>query len=624
MLDRIPAVDGSKRQGTAAAWRTYTRLLPRTRLLLRILFETEGKHEDLRSVAASKDLDDMSLLEKSYALHGSASLQEQRDHLPEDDGPADGTIAVGEVWARVAEVLHPCLDTVTSALVTWLQSSPMADQSSDTTYVHALNGVFGAVRMLWQCSSSANGCGRDRSDVDYGLDLQTFLVGWRAFHKRLAKLAQPPTSVTLPDDLMRACDRVSRAARFDESRFSAVLWKHGGHPSAARSSSQLDAGIALRQLAQTLQLPVDCVGATFIKEQPSHLALWAGPELRHDLLLGACTIESIGELQVENMGRANGQRDADSSPLEAQLLSIPRTLQLRLDAIKSHQQRHSEAVEDTSADAPPPALLQLTLQTRAAVPLWPLFDLRSAGEEATLLVPLLELLWSRVHVQNQVQDPNPSTVAAMRSQAERLVRLITSNCGRSPLDAAAVQTLAWRLSEARHDEISWLSGSVCSLSASWHHHLWTGAFETPEGPFARGPVALLLCQRRQRSARSCVGHRVLRWENVTASLPCCCACAMLCTTLQRGESLTAAHDWLLLLHVLCLTLHPFAARLPREDTPLFVQALTVMHDSSTHYLALAGAHSSRHSVVPPDSMSAAMDAVRRTAKVPGCGHGERT
>ena len=193
------------------------------------------------------------------------------------------------------------------------------------------------------------------------------------------------------------------------------------------------------------------------------------------------------------MGRASGQRDADSSPLEAQLLSIPRTLQLRLDAIKSHQQRHSEAVEDTSADAPPPALLQLTLQTRAAVPLWPLFDLRSAGEEATLLVPLLELLWSRVHVQNQVQDPNPSTVAAMRSQAERLVRLITSNCGRSPLDAAAVQTLAWRLSEARHDEISWLSGSVCSLSASWHHHLWTGAFETPEGPFARGPVALLLC-----------------------------------------------------------------------------------------------------------------------------------
>ena len=606
-----PAVDGSN-EGTAAAWRTYTRLLPRTRLLLRILFETEGKHEDLRSVAASKDLDDMSLLEKSYALHGSASLQEQRDHLPEDDGPADGTIAVGEVWARVAEVLHPCLDTVTSALVTWLQSSPMADQSSDTTYVHALNGVFGAVRMLWQCSSSANGCGRDRSDVDYGLDLQTFLVGWRAFHKRLAKLAQPPTSVTLPDDLMRACDRVSRAARFDESRFSAVLWKHGGHPSAARSSSQLDAGIALRQLAQTLQLPVDCVGATFIKEQPSHLALWAGPELRHDLLLGACTIESIGELQVENMGRANGQRDADSSPLEAQLLSIPRTLQLRLNAIKSHQQRHSEAVEDTSADAPPPALLQLTLQTRAAVPLWPLFDLRSAGEEATLLVPLLELLWSRVHVQNQVQDPNPSTVAAMRSQAERLVRLITSNCGRSPLDAAAVQTLAWRLSEARHDEISWLSGSVCSLSASWHHHLWTGAFETPEGPFARGPVALLLCSEAptiSSQLRRAQGTPLGERDSVLALL------LRLRDALHdpaaRREPLTAAHDWLLLLHVLCLTLHPFAARLPREDTPLFVQALTVMHDSSTHYLALAGAHSSRHSVVPPDSMSAAMDAVRR-------------
>ena len=170
----------------------------------------------------------------------------------------------------------------------WLQT-PLEDLPATTDFLGAIEGVRRARRLLWQRSERAAGEGE--AALADGIELQALLVGWRAVHKRLAKLSQPPLHLALPEALRSACNQLSRAARFDSTRFAAVLWKRGGHPAAARSLEQLNAQTELLDLAAPLRLSTECVGSSLLSEQPSHLALWADAELRHELLTAVCTIE---------------------------------------------------------------------------------------------------------------------------------------------------------------------------------------------------------------------------------------------------------------------------------------------------------------------------------------------
>ena len=143
-----------------------------------------------------------------------------------------------------------------------------------------------------------------------------------------------------------------------------MLWKRGGHPAAARSLEQLNAQTELLDLAAPLRLSTECVGSSLLSEQPSHLALWADADLRHEPLTAACTIESIAQLQLAHSGEGENQ-----APIE-QLADIPRTVALRLEKVKQQSQRDTEAPE---ADASP-SVAPLPVWSRVSTALWPLQD----------------------------------------------------------------------------------------------------------------------------------------------------------------------------------------------------------------------------------------------------------
>jgi hypothetical protein len=217
----------------------------------------------------------------------------------EEEHVSDEGSSLDEIWSSLANELHPCLVKVHVQLRRWVSDLPLRSPADEASMIGAIKAVARARRALWSRSvrrsaAAAGGAEGEGADASVGRDLQAFLVGWRALHKLLARLTKPPALLELPATLVRACDRLSRAARFDATRFRAVLWKHGGHPAAPRSAAQLGALRALRALALPLALPADCVGAALWRSQPSHPALWVGEDVRRELVNGACTLESIG------------------------------------------------------------------------------------------------------------------------------------------------------------------------------------------------------------------------------------------------------------------------------------------------------------------------------------------
>ena len=302
--------------------------------------------------------------------------------------------------------LHPCLTAIHAALMRWLLELPIRQGEARRRLLSALRGVHAARAALWHRSEGADGGGggggggggadANGSSLADGVELQAFLVGWRALHKRLSMLPRVPVALPLPPALQRACDRLSRAARFDATRFAAVLWKHGGHPAAPRSAEQLSAQTALRQLSAPLQLPADCVGSALLREQPDHPALWAGPEVRQELLSGACTLESIGQLQVTAAGRREWRRrrmvelataedeDAAAARGRERLAAIPRAIELRLQTQQQRMRRTGDGEgggSGANAGGAEAASARPPKQARIAAALWPLQDARSAGHD---------------------------------------------------------------------------------------------------------------------------------------------------------------------------------------------------------------------------------------------------
>jgi hypothetical protein len=211
------------------------------------------------------------LLERSYALHAregavtsGADEEEAMEERVEEEGMeeehvSDEGSSLDEIWSSLANELHPCLVKVHAQLRRWVSDLPLRSPADEASMLGAIKAVARARRALWSRSvrrsaAAAGGAEGEGADASVGRDLQAFLVGWRALHKLLARLTKPPTLLELPVTLVRACDRLTRAARFDAPRFRAVLWKHGGHPAAPRSAAQLGALRALRDLALPLAL----------------------------------------------------------------------------------------------------------------------------------------------------------------------------------------------------------------------------------------------------------------------------------------------------------------------------------------------------------------------------------
>ena len=576
-----------------ASWRAYITALPRIRLLLQFEWERLLEHSALDDAARCHAPEELTLLQRSFAMHVHAVFSAKpiaEDEGHDEDNDADQRL-MQTMWGHLVDALHPCLSTMLTTLLGWLQSSPRAD-GDEAAFLSAIKELHAARCSLWRRAEAAPAS----LTLTHANELQSFLVGWRVVHKRLAVFTRPPLAFSLPDALQQACDRVSRAVRFDAARFVAVLWKHGGHPAAPRSADHFEAAAALRQLAAPLHLPSDCVGARLVREQSGHPALWVAPALRHKLLLGACTIEAAGQFQSSN--DAALKQPSPPYPKMTKLVDIPRAIHLHMAAQRRQRRDTADGVPQILPDT-----------TRNSAALWPLQDARSAGIEASLLLSLASLLWRRAtaceftspmvdggsdargkvqfasaSVQQQTKaaagdddDEDDSMLCALVGErAESLVGLILNSCGRSPLDAIPAQTLAWRMQQQsrRRADVAWLAGTFSQLSATWHRHLWMGAFEFAEPasvskPWTaapiRGPVATLLCYEANilsAHIRRALAAPVMERGSTTALL---LRIREVIHEPSAGASATAAHDWQMLLHGICYTLVGFVAEHYRPE-----------------------------------------------------------
>ena len=98
---------------------------------------------------------------------------------------------------------------------------------------------------------------------------------------------------------------------------------------------------------------------------------------------------------------------------------------------------------------------ELPAELHISVPLWSLADLRSARSESELLDGLDALSWTCAMALDGVMPPLQS--AALAARADAFAELVTGQCSRSPLDAAAAQTLAWRLEG--NSGSGWMAGT---------------------------------------------------------------------------------------------------------------------------------------------------------------------
>ena len=561
-----------------AAWAQYNAMLPRLRMLQLIESEWLYEHMRLEHAAATTQPFDMPLLQRSFAQQPNAALASA-----EHDGRTESDVAV---WAALVTPLYPCLSAVHDAVVEWLQL-PVSDASAQCERLQALGGVWFALRALWRhCAEPSSG-----GNAEEGFERQMFLVLWRALHKRLGRLVAPPSPLAMPLPVREACDRVSRAAGFDASHFSAVLWKKGGHPAAPRTIAQLVATAELRELAAALRLPQGSSGLTMLVEEPTNAALWADAPLRKGLMMAACTIHSCGEFSR-----------GEASHAAERLHEIPAALQLQL----AERSKKAEAAVATG---------ELPLELHITAQLWPLADLRSARQESGLLNVLASLAWSSATAQNGLHASLPHD--ALVAQAEAFAELVTAKSSRSPLDAAAAQTLAWRLLAAHGPSAAllptdggWLAGTMQQLSRGWHQHLWQGSFSLADESVVEvwhGPVMLLLC-----TETPLICDRLQRTE--TVALARRSAALTLLYELREaldqraGAPADATSDWRRALHTLCVTLLAFRSTLPLVDQPGLEEVLRKLYACCDTVMSVATAMAARGRL-PVEAVSAAGESV---------------
>jgi hypothetical protein len=206
--------------------------------------------------------------------------------------------------------------------------------------------------------------------------------------------------------------------------------------------------------------------------------------------------------------------------------AAPRLREIPLALRAQQEARHARADRGAASG-------QLPLAVRASAPLWALAAERCARAEAGLLLPLARLALSLLHGELGAPAALGGARAVLAEAAADLADEIVERTARSPLDAAAVQTLAWRLEGSSSSssttttttiaaantttttggggggggaaaaEGAWLAGALCTLSVAWHRRTWldgrgdsaaeaTALLSDTAATLACGPVRLLL------------------------------------------------------------------------------------------------------------------------------------
>ena len=203
--------------------------------------------------------------------------------------------------------------------------------------------------------------------------------------------------------------------------------------------------------------------------------------------------------------------------------AAPRLREIPLALRAQQEARHARADRGAASG-------QLPLAVRASAPLWALAAERCARAEAGLLLPLARLALRLLHGELGAPAALGGARAVLAEAAADLADEIVERTARSPLDAAAVQTLAWRLEGSSSSSSSsttttttiaaadtttttggggggvaaaaegaWLAGALCTLSVAWHRRTWldgaaeaTALLSDSAATLACGPVRLLL------------------------------------------------------------------------------------------------------------------------------------
>ena len=554
----------------ASGWRGYTRMLPRIRLLLQLEWDhmLQVAHVEHAMDTSHKAPECWPLLTRSYAHQAHVTLSRAaRDEEVQ-------TSCASSAWADLSLPLYPCLEEI-HAVLRSLSALPLRwDGRNEELLVSSLAAVHAARRSLVACCSrkiaspSTRPTGPRATESDGLQPFQPFLVCWRAVHKRLARLAVQPLGLELPQTLQRACDRVSAAAHYVPCRVSTLLWKKtGARAEAPHSPVALGVLASIDELAAQLRVPVELTGAELLAERPTHLALWAGPALRRSVLAGCATVSAHS--QVGGLPAMDTVRE---------ISAIPRELAARLAA---EERRTSRVV----------AMGALPREMFSRASLWPLHDGRSIALEASLLLATARLIWIAANTAGEV---GAKYSTRLQGPLIKFVESVICECGRSPLDAVPAQLLLWRL-EAARQRPEQLFSSLCSLSIAWHEQMWREQHlsrrrELPIG----GPVSLLLatevplvCGLLQHGRKTSLSRRAATLD-LLLRLQCFLQ-APRPSQSARTTTVTAAKDWRLLLHTLCLTLLALASTLSDDaDRTELRRLLTVLYrgcDSSFRMLS---------------------------------------
>ena len=565
---QLPVVEG------AVMWLKYTALLPRLRMLNQI--ESEAIYESLLLERASSITppQEMTLLQRSLSQQANASLA-----MPVDQNTASSD---SSVWAALVLPLQPCLEAVHDAVVSWLQLVP-TDDESEVVLLSALRGLWFARMALWHhCADRSTG-----GNCDVGLEHQTFLVLWRALHKRLGRLARPPLNLDPPEALCDLCDRVSHAAHFDPSHFSAILWKKGGHPVAPRTVKQLSLTNALRDMVTPLRVDRETSGPTLLVEQPAHAALWAGAPLRCSIVMAVCTVRALGEHSRQAMEGAIKQVD-----------EIPRVLEVQLAACRE-------------CAAAAVAANELPNEVRVGVSVWPLADLHSSIMEGALVGSIAAQAWAlRTNCEGM-----PLSIGIIMEQAETFIKLVTNSSARSPLDAAPAQTLVWRMQAAQlagRLDADWLAGVLFQLSVGWHQQLWGGSVahtEDGDAALSRGPLRLLLCSETPLICSHLAQALATPLSRRTAALSSILKLCEMMSSCHQRSLVDAASDWRRALHGLCASLFAFRGHLAQAEGAQLSSALCSLFARCNVVLAAASSSRGSHACNEAAAMGIACSGV---------------
>jgi len=371
-----------------ASWSQLSLVLPRLRLVLQFEWESLLETAQLDAAIATIAPQDMSLLQQSFARASRGGGESDVAARPGSARSAERA-----AWDGVVGSLYRALSDVLAMAQAWLSET---QTPSEEALLRAV-GTVGAARRAFACWAIR---------VDRGSFWpQDALVLWRALHKRIRRASQPPLGLPVPPVVLKACARISAAIGYEGARFAPLVWKWGGHPPAPPSAELMQAGLDLRLVAATLDDPARRVAFGSGAESAR-----AAASLRRSVVVGACTLQC-----------AYAQRHESAAEVQ-RLVDVPAVIRAQLDGLEERKTPGTGAA-------------------RVTPPLWPLHNIRSARAEAELVAALARLSSSIAgHATEADFEP-----AALRTRSAAFSGMVVDLCGRSLLDAAPAQTLAWLL-----------------------------------------------------------------------------------------------------------------------------------------------------------------------------------